>query len=70
MDEAASRIAAEQRSLRTAQHLDACGVEQLTRNAVDGAHIGIVHVNGDWCFKVVRKVVLRDATKIENRDIR
>jgi hypothetical protein len=69
VDQAAGGVAAEQGALRAAQHFHALGIEQLAGNAVDRAHVGIVHVHRDGRFEVIGEVVLRNAAQVEDRDV-
>jgi hypothetical protein len=56
---AAGGVAAEQRALRAAQHLDTINVEQGKRESRHLADVDVVDVNGGRTFLVIGKVVLR-----------
>ena len=69
LDQAARRVAPEQRALRPAQHFHALDVEQLARKPVHRPHVGIIDINRDRRFEIVGEVVLRNAAQVEDRDV-
>ena len=59
--EAAGGVAAEQGSLRTAQHLDPVDVEQGERESGHLADVDVIDIDGGGAFLVIGEVVLRHA---------
>ena len=66
LDCAAGGVAAEQRSLRAAQRLDAREVEHGKAREVDRARVAVVLVDRDRRFLLVAVVVLRNAADVEH----
>src|SRR5690606_29598070 len=61
IDSARNRVASEQRSLRSAQHLHMIEIEKVEDRTVDQRIIGIVDIEGDARFSGEARVALADA---------
>ena len=68
MDQTAGRIAAEQRTLGTPQHLDSIDVEQTSRQCAGRCNVGIVRIGRHGRFLVVAEIVLRHAAQVVDGD--
>ena len=68
VDQAAGRVAAEQRALRAAQHFDALYVEQRAGEGAHGGDVGVIGVHRDRRFLVIAEIVLRNAAQVVNGD--
>src|SRR3546814_135743 len=67
-DRAADRVAAEKRSLRTAQNFDAIDVHQVEQPADRPRDIDAVEIKADARFGEGRKILLPDAADIDRSE--